>query len=395
MAHLIHFCILDSDFPALKKGLLFIMKQNTKNIIIILSFIVIIYGFMLANILMPDMEVSYSERRYLAKAPNYSTKTLLSGEVFEKYEKYILDQFVLRDDLRVLKAFTRFRIFNQKDNNGIYLIDKGIYKIEYPLNEKAIINAASKFNEVYQKYLHGMNVSYAIIPDRNYFVASKNGYISMDYDRLIELMKYHVTSINYINLFDALDLNDYYKTDIHWSQSEITDIASMILKEMRKGDIDSIDTFASSYDEKSLYPFYGSYYGQAAFKLMPDTLVYLTNKMIEEAVVYDHIDKTYSKVYMEDKFGAIDSYDFFLSGGKSLLTIDNTKSTSDKELILFRDSFGSSIAPLLLEGYAKITLVDLRYIRTDMLGDYIDFTKDQDVLFLYNTLILNNSYMLK
>ena len=59
-----------------------------------------------------------------------------------------------------------------------------------------------------------------------------------------------------------------------------------------------------------------------------------------------------------------------------------------------RDSFASSLAPLLVSGYRKITLVDLRYISGDMIGNFIDF-KDQDVLFLYSTLILNNSLSLK
>ena len=57
---------------------------------------------------------------------------------------------------------------------------------------------------------------------------------------------------------------------------------------------------------------------------------------------------------------------------------------------IFRDSFGSSIAPLLSEGYAKITLVDIRYLRADLLERFIEF-KNQDVLFLYSTSVLNHS----
>ena len=84
----------------------------------------------------------------------------------------------------------------------------------------------------------------------------------------------------------------------------------------------------------------------------------------------------------------------FLSGSKSLLTIENPNATTDKELIIFRDSFGSSIAPLLAEGYAKITLVDIRYMSPNMLGNFMEFT-DQDVLFLYSTGVLNNSITIK
>jgi len=367
------------------------MNKNVKDIVVTICFFIIILGFMSANILIPDSELSYSERRRLKQIPGFSLDKLITGKLFEEYEDYFLDQFIFRDTFRGLKALIRFNIFKQKDNNDIYIIDGNINKIEYPLNEKAILHAAEKLNEIYNKYLQGMNVSYAIIPDKNYFVASQNGYLSMDYDRLLEIMNENVKNMKYINLFNLLTIEDYYKTDIHWSQDKIIDIADKLLKEMGS------DYLASNakYTIKELYPFYGSYYGQAAVKLEPDTIVYLTNDLIENAIVYDHIDKTYSKVYMLDKFGSIDSYDLFLSGAKSLLSVSNPSCSSSKELVIFRDSFGSSIAPLLIEGYSKITLVDLRYLGTDLLGDYIEFNKDQDVLFLYNTLLLNNSYMLK
>ncbi len=369
------------------------LKDELKNIIIIAVFIVIIYGIMLANILVPDSENSYSERRPLLKAPEFTMEKFLSGKYFVDYEKYSLDQFIFRDEFRSFKAFTSFNIFNQKDNNSIYVVDGNINKIEYPLNEKAIINAANKLNEVYQKYLKGMNVHYAIIPDKNYFIAKENGYPAIDYDRLLKRMDENVLNMNYIDLFGILELEDYYMTDIHWRQEKIIDAARLLMEKMgTKKNISDTE-----YTKKSRYPFYGSYYGQAALRLTPDTLIYLTNEMIENALVYDHIDKTHSKVYLEDKFGTIDSYDLFLSGAKSILTITNTMAPpeNEKELIIFRDSFGSSIAPLMLEGYSKVTLVDLRYIGTDLLGNYIDFTENQDVLFLLNTMILNNSYMLK
>ena len=83
-----------------------------------------------------------------------------------------------------------------------------------------------------------------------------------------------------------------------------------------------------------------------------------------------------------------------MSGSKSLLTIDNPACNNGKELIVFRDSFGSSIVPLLMEGYSTVTVVDIRYMSSDMLGRFVDF-HGQDVLFLYSTLVLNNSVTLK
>ena len=89
-----------------------------------------------------------------------------------------------------------------------------------------------------------------------------------------------------------------------------------------------------------------------------------------------------------------DPYELFLGGSKSLLTIENPAGDPERELILFRDSFGSSLAPLLAEGYGKITLVDIRYLSPVMLGNLIEF-HGQDVLFLYCATVLNNSETMK
>ena len=77
-----------------------------------------------------------------------------------------------------------------------------------------------------------------------------------------------------------------------------------------------------------------------------------------------------------------------------MLTVENPAAGNHRELIVFRDSFGSSLAPLLVPGYSKVTLLDIRYLPTDFLSQAVEF-RDQDVLFLYSTQVLNQSAMLK
>jgi len=284
----------------------------------------------------------------------------------------------------------KFYVFKQKNINSVYLANGYMSKTDYPLNEASVLNAAKKFNKIYDKFLTGMNVNYAVIPDKNYFIASEYGYLALDYTGMLDILIQNLKSMNYIDVFDSLSLESYYLTDIHWKQEKIIGAADKLLRKMRKG-------FSASdirYIENRLYPFFGSYYDHASFITAPDTLVYLTGSMIDDAVVYNYQSKAYSNVYEPDKFNGTDGYNVFLSGAVPLITIEIPGSTDKKELILFRDSFGSSIAPLLLQGYSKITLIDLRYIYYDILDDFIDFG-NQDVLFLYNTQILNNSYMFK
>ena len=95
-----------------------------------------------------------------------------------------------------------------------------------------------------------------------------------------------------------------------------------------------------------------------------------------------------------DKLETPDLYEVFLSGAQPLLTIENPAGEAGRELVIFRDSYGSSLAPLLLQSYSKVTLVDIRYMSPDQVGDYVTF-QNQDVLFLYSTLILNSGRSLK
>lgn len=367
------------------------MGKNLKNIAVIICFVSVLAGMTAANIIKADADLSYSERRKLAVLPQYSFQKLISGDLFEEFEKYSLDQFVLRDGFRSLKAVGTYYLFRKADNNDIYVVDGHISKILYPMNEKSVANMAKKLNDIYERYLKGMNVYYSVIPDKNYFLAAEYGYPQIDYGRMIGILGRQITDMDYIDLFDSLSIDDYYKTDIHWSQDRIIDAANKLLDRMGTG----VRISKSQFSEKEIYPFYGSYAGQYALGAAPDKLVYLTNEMLEKAVVYDHEKRTQTSVYVPDRFTGMDPYDVFLSGAKALLEITNPENPDGRELILFRDSFGSSIAPLLLAGYSKITLVDLRYISSEILGKYIDFSENQDVLFLYNTMIINNSYMLK
>ena len=102
----------------------------------------------------------------------------------------------------------------------------------------------------------------------------------------------------------------------------------------------------------------------------------------------------WGEVYDWKKLSGRDPYETFLSGSVSLLRIENPYAETDRELIVFRDSFGSALAPLLCRGYRTVTLVDLRYLSGAMLSRFLDF-HGQDVLFLYSTLVLNNSSQLR
>ncbi len=131
--------------------------------------------------------------------------------------------------------------------------------------------------------------------------------------------------------------------------------------------------------------------------MVADTICYLTNEVIDSAQVWNMETGKTNPVYELDKLESeksMDKYDIFLGGAVPLQIIDSPKAKTDKRLIIFRDSYTSSLAPLLLETYKEVTLVDLRYISSELIGEYVDF-EEADILFLYNTVVLNHSSMLK
>lgn len=365
-----------------------------KNKIISFSFIGILTAMLLINIILPSKEISKSERRKLTQFPTLSWQTLKDGEFVKKYEKYALDQIVFRDYFRTLKTSAGFYLFGLYDQYDIYLSNGHVFKMEYPYRKSSVENMAKKLNSVYETYLKNMNVYYSVIPDKNYFVRQDNKHLFIDYDDMIKTLNDNVKNMKYVSLFENLSLDDYYRTDLHWKQESIIKIADKLVSVM-KPNYSFIDR---DYKKTEYSPFYGSYYGQAALPLAPDTLSYLFNETIDNASVFYYTDSESTpietKVYNEEDLLGVDSYDVFLSGAQPIVEIYNHNTQATGELIIFRDSFASSLAPLLLDAYSKITLVDLRYISSDMIGDFITFD-NQDVLFLYNTSIINNSTMLK
>lgn len=338
----------------------------------------------------PADEFSMSERRKLADLPEFTTESVLTGKYLGEFEKYSLDQFPFRDSFRTLKSVSEFYLFQKSDNNDIYISDGYAAKIEYPLNVASIQDAAEKINHLYELYgAEGSGKVYlSIVPDKGYYLADKTGHPAMDYEALFSTMKEAMPYATYIDVASSLKLSDYYRTDTHWKQEKLPEIAGVFAKTMG---INVSGKYKETIVEK---PFYGVYYGQSALPLKNDMITYLSNEVLEDCIVYNEETKEITGLYNLDKLESRDMYEVYLFGASPLITIENPHMEEKKELVVFRDSFASSLVPLLAEGYSKITLVDTRYMQPSMIGDYVSF-EGADILFLYSTSVLNNSQTLR
>ncbi len=336
-------------------------------------------------------EYSKGERRFLKEKPVLTSEAVFSGEYMKEFEEYTVDQFPLREDLRGIKALFSTYVLNKMDNNGLFAVNGHISKIEYPVNPDMMDNAAEKFDFLYEKFIKGKTdkVYLSVVPDKNIFFGEE-GYLTIDYEKFIGDFREKVPYMKYIDIVPFLSPSDFYRTDSHWKQEEIRDIALYIAKEM--GENASCEYAVNTLD----VPFRGVYLGQSALPFEADTIKYLTNDVLSSAKVYyyDTGIREEGTLYNMEKAKGKDPYEMFISGTTPLVEIDNPMAVSGKKLVVFRDSYGSSLVPLLVPAYEKIYVVDIRYIQSNFVGNFIDFT-DADVLFIYSTTLLNNSTALR
>ncbi|MEG2213673.1 MAG: DHHW family protein, partial [Clostridiales bacterium] len=162
-------------------------KKSALAIILTVMLVMFVLGLLL--FLLPDQQLSLAERRKLEQMPVISAATVFSGHYMSDLEHYFLDQFPFRDSFRAAKAFMRFEIFRQKDNNDIYLYQDNVFKLDYRLQERQVGLTAAKINQVYQQFLQGLPVYYGVIPDKNYFVPPEAGYPRLDYAGLLTMLQ--------------------------------------------------------------------------------------------------------------------------------------------------------------------------------------------------------------
>lgn len=357
------------------------MNNKTKDIFLSLIFIIFLFTMLIVNILKKDDNISYSERRVLEKLPKITYNSIIDGTYFKKIDKYTTDQFIWRDNFRKIKI--DIDLLTKNNYNKLYLYKDYIIEETYTLNKESILNITNKINDIKRTYLNETNnIYYSIVPDKNYFVNNDN--LKLDYEKLKNIMNTNL-DIKYIDIFNELSIEDYYKTDTHWKEERLDKVVNKLSTIM------NFNTYNNKY--KYISDFKGVYSSRILKNNINDK-IYILDKDID-AKVYNFENNKYESIYNLDKLNSLDKYNIYLNGSVSLLQIiNNNYDESKKDLIVFRDSYGSSLIPLLIDSYNSITVVDTRYINQNILNKYINFN-NKDVLFLYSTLLINDSYSLK
>ncbi|MBQ4129223.1 MAG: hypothetical protein IJD68_05575 [Ruminococcus sp.] len=264
-------------------------------------------------------------------------------------------------------------------NDDIVMVQNHLTEQNASVNEQQCDYAVSLFNRIYDEQLSDLDCYFVLIPDKYIYLSDSKE----SYDKTYDYMCNSLSRFKPIDVYDLLCADDYFYTDMHLRQECITDVAKRINESMG-------NSFYSDF-KKSLASenFLGDYAQKYAKKVDAEELFYLTNKQIDKLYTKENIP-----IYDFEMLKTNKLYEFFLSGNQSIVTIKNDNAQSDKRLIIFRDSFASNIAPLLTFDYSEVVLVDLRYILSDVVPEYVDYS-NSDVLFMYSTALINNSLSMK
>ncbi len=344
-------------------------------------------GFMVAlNILTPNKKFSDSENRNLEQLPKFSFKNLMGGKFTSNYEKYISDQFALRDFWIGVKSDTD-RVIGKKENNDIYLGKDGflIQKFNKP-EDKDLKDKVETINS-FDNLTPNINKYFMLVPTAVKILEDKLPNYVSDSDELTYINKVKKSinnDINFVDLYDTLsskkDEYIFYKTDHHWTTKGAYYAYGELSKKM------GITPKGEEYFniQKVTDEFYGSLYSKGGFRhLNPDSIeLYLPKD--DEKYKVEHLgeDKSYESLYDMNNINKKDKYTVFFNGNHPLIKITTNKGEGRK-LLVVKDSYANSFIPFLTSHFSEIYMVDLRYY-SEGLNTLIQENQINDMLILYN-----------
>ena len=359
-------------------------------------FILILFLFLIINIIVPNKEKSVQENRMLATKPKFRLSSLISGDYDEKFEAYMDDQFVGRDMWRKLKVMVD-RIGGSRLENGVYIGTNGQLLEQIEVADEnhlaANIKAIKSFSESQSK----IPVRMMLVPDAANVLNHSLPALAKpeDQTQMFSMVRKDLgDSVEWIDVSTELNKHKtekiYYKTDHHW-----TTLGAFYAFQAAAPSLGIEGDLSGKYVSHAVSnSFNGMLASKSGVNLGEKEQIDIYVPTEEDTdLIIDYVDegKRSTSLYDSSKLKEKDQYTVFLGGNSSLLDI-RTVSTSTKRLLLVKDSFANSFIPFLTPYYREIVVVDPRYY-SGTINDLMDSYRISEVLFLYsgNTFFKDNN----
>ncbi len=354
-------------------------------------FVLLIAVGTIGSILWPKRSYSPNENRFLQQMPSFTITTVLNGEFESKYETYITDQFLLRDQWIAFKTNVE-RLLQKKDINGVYFA-KDDYLIERheatEINkeqEQKNVERLAIFVENAVKLLGDDHVRVMLVPTASEILTDKLPAFASGYDQLavIEQVKDLISSEYVIDVTETLknhkDEYIYYKTDHHWTSLGAYYAYVEWAKSMGIEPLSQEEYTITKGSDK----FYGTIASKVNVSVKPDD-IYLYEKADHPSyeVEYNETETT-DTLFHYESLETKDKYSVFLNGNNALVKI-TTENKNGRKLLVIKDSFSHCFVPLLVDHFEEVYMVDFRYYK---MGASTIIAKEgiTDTLVLYNVI---------
>jgi hypothetical protein len=373
------------------------VKEKWKELLrhpLIWLFALFIFGFTLWDLLLPAREFSETENRMLQQKPSFTIKSLMaSGEqaYSRKYEKYINDQFVLRDGWISLKSRVESILAKIENNNVAYGKDGYLFEKVFSIDEKNLAANLRYIGEFLDKYPN-LPVTFGVIPNAYSVLTDKVpiGFsaVSVEQNQRIEELYTHLRmdypSLKLLSLSESLSAHKnediYYHTDHHWT----TYGAYLGYAEyVRSLGMEPVDL--TEMDAHKVEGFYGTFDAKAKKAgTLSDTIVWYDIPCKVE-INQEPVETLHDL----SRFEVRDKYSGLMHGNKALTVLfsecnQNPKEGETSRVLVVKDSYGNSFAPYLCYHFDEVYVVDLRYLGK-MSAVLVDMDLNfNDVLILYN-----------
>ena len=371
------------------------------NTSLIAVFVLFIFGFAIWSVIQPDVEFSEQENRMLQQLPHMSSGSggltdkikqkkfldnLFDGSYASSMNKYLSDQFPMRNSLVGVKAATEIALLKRENDDVVLGRDEYIFvREDYPSKEnlqKNIDSIAGFFERMNES---GRQTLFAPI-GRNEDVETRHlpsGYSTEHSDDIWSCLDSLSSEKlgEYINLRELLkDKADsgesvYYRTDHHWTTLgayyAYREIITALGETPYDKDYFRVETASSS--------FYGTTWSSSGMKwISPETIEFYRYDGDDNYITSagaKTLEGFYDRSYLEKK----DKYSAFLGGNTALFTVKSKNGSEDRErLLLIKDSFSHSLAPFLALHY-DLYILDPRY-STVSISDFIESNDIDKVL---------------
>lgn len=362
-------------------------KPAAANIIMLSVFMIFIFGFAAALLIVKDREFSEMENRELAQKPEFTLKNLTEGKFTADLESYISDQMFLKDALVSLKTDCD-RAMGKNYQNGVFFSKDGYLLQQYIENKKQLDDNISYINGFAQKL--DVPIDFILVPNAVSELADKlpvgayNDSQSESIDYISSALSERITLCDLRETMKNPDY--YYKTDHHWT-SEGAKAAMEYYFESTGQTKLSVD-----YDVETIESFYGTLYSKApSSQIKPDEMHLYINPNGEYSVEYVKENKLSDTIYNRSFIDKKDKYSTFFGGNFSQIKI-KTNCTSGKKVLILKDSYANSMIPFLADQYSEITMVDMRYyhFEENTVSELAKLCGADRVIMIYNMDFVNS-----